>query len=176
MDEQFSQTQESTVPEVKEKGLRGFLLHMCKKCKIFAVVGVVLLLASLSILHFMTRTPSGSVEIVRETPNGNVVILTPPTSETPQVTPEIVKDSNGREYVTGEIMVEFNTDVTQDQAQKIITDAGATVKQHFVNMPLFLVGISMPGVDGVNKAVSQFRMMREVKNVGPNYLTEVPTP
>lgn len=176
MDEQQSQEQAPAQPQAQRTGLVGVFSRLCTKCKIFAVLGVVLFLAALVITIYFTRGTSESVEIIKETPNGNVAVLTPPQGEAPFVTPEIVKDNNGREYVTGEIMVEFHSDVTQEQAQKIILDAGATVKQHFTNMPLFLVGISSPGADGVSKAVFQFQTMKEVKNVGPNYITQAPTP
>ncbi len=136
-----------------------------------AAVGVVVLLA---ILHYSMRSPTPSTtETVRETPSGSIVTVTQPTS-TPGVVPEIVKDKDGKEYITGEVIVVFRSTVPVEEAKQMVASAGGTIKQHFTQFPIFLVGISDPGSEGVSRAIIKFQTLSGVDRVEPNYLSGLP--
>jgi uncharacterized membrane protein len=62
------------------------LLSRCKHCKVLVIVGAVVLLGGLSFLHFFVRSFSEFTEVIRETPNGSVVVVTPLDHETLAVT------------------------------------------------------------------------------------------
>ncbi len=137
--------------------------------------GLVILFVILAALHFSMKQKNAPTEITTETPNGGLVTITPPAG-TPTAVPEIVKDKDGKEYLTGELIVAFRASVPVEEAKKLVVSAGGTIKQHFTQFPVFLVGINETGSEGVNRAILKFRTMQEVERAEPNYLTGAPTP
>jgi hypothetical protein len=149
-------------------------MHLSRRGKI--VVGVIALVLILSGVHFSLKPSNEPTETIAETPSGGLVTITPPADGTPAVVPEIVKDKDGKEYLTGELIVVFRASIPVDEAKKMVATAGGTVKQHFTEFPVFLVGINEKGAEGVNRAILRFQTMPEVERAEPNYLTGGVTP
>ena len=135
--------------------------------------GIIVLFVILTALHFSMKPKNAPMEVTTETPNGGLVTITPPAG-TPVAVPEIVKDKDGKEYLTGEIIVGFHASVSVEDAKKAIVDAGGTVKQHFTEYPGFLVGVPEGGSEGVNKAILRFKTIPGVTSAEPNYLIQAP--
>jgi len=140
------------------------------------IVGGVALILILAGVHFSLKPSNQPTETITETPSGNLVTITPPADGTPAFVPEIVKDKDGKEYLTGELIVAFRASVPVEEAKKMVVTAGGVVKQHFTQFPVFLVGIDEKGAEGVNKAILRFQTMSEVERAEPNYLTGGVTP
>ena len=140
-----------------------------KKIYVIACVVLVIILAA---VHLMMKEKAAATETSRETPNGTVVTSIPVTSSTTVIVPpEIVKDKSGKEYLTGEIIVVFKQNVSVDTAQALVVSHGGEVKQHFTNIPVFLVGIKGKGADGVATAIRTFSALPEVDHAEPNFIT-----
>ncbi len=180
MDERNEQGSHDSTPGLNTEDPSTLLPEMPKLSmspKVGIAIGIVALLVVLAGVHFSMRPSPMVAETTTETtPGSGVVTITPPQEGAPALVPEIVKDKDGKEYLTGELIVAFRASVPVEEAKKMVTATGATVKQHFTQFPVFLVGISEPGAEGVNKAILRFETMSEVERAEPNYLTGAVTP
>ncbi len=146
-----------------------------KKRKI--AIGTVALVLILIGVYVSLKPPNQPTSTDTEAPvESRVVVVTSPADGTPAFLPEIVTDKDGKEYLTGEIIVAFRASVPVEEAKKMVIANEGTIKQHLTQSPVFLVGISEKGAEGVNRAILRFQTITEVERVEPNYLTGGVTP
>lgn len=172
------QNQERTVVQNNGDDPSSLLPNMTfvvsKKMKI--VIAVFLLVGTLTGVHFAMKDPVDAPQAPSETQGNGVITVIPQSTSTPAVIPEIVKDKDGKEYLTGELIVAFRASVPVEEAKAMVVAQGGVVKQHFTQFPVFLVGITDPGSEGVNRAILRFQTLQAVERAEPNYLTQAPTP
>lgn len=98
----------------------------------------------------------------------------------PQVDPntvgKVVKDSaSGKDFISNQIIVEFNTDVTEETSLAIIASVGGKMEQRFTAVPLFLVRVEDQGDGSVARAaVKKLTADSRVKRADMNFLTTKP--
>lgn len=108
--------------------------------------------------------------------------VTPSATNLPQIDPasigKVIKDpASGKEFMSNQLIVEFQASVSEQDSLAIIAAAGGKMLQRFTQAPLFLVQVT-DGGDGSNtrKAVTALKANASVKSVDLNYLTTLPTP
>ena len=107
-------------------------------------------------------------------------ISTVPTNLPPPVDPatigKVVRDNaSGRDFISNQIIVEFNTDISEETALTIIAGVGGKMEQRFTAVPLFLVRVEDRG-DGVvaKNVVRELTKDSRIKRAELNYLTTKP--
>ena len=113
-------------------------------------------------------------------PNGNSVSPLPPINVPTPIDPKsigkVVKDSvTGKDFISNQLIVEFNTEVTEEEALAVIAGFGGTMEQRFTAVPLFLVRVDDLG-DGslARAALKKFSADARVKRADLNFLTTKP--
>ena len=108
--------------------------------------------------------------------------VTPSATNLPQIDPasigKVIKDpASGKEFMSNQLIVEFQASVSEQDSLAIIAAAGGKMLQRFTQAPLFLVQVT-DGGDGSNtrKSVTALKANASVKSVDLNYLTTLPTP
>ena len=100
-----------------------------------------------------------------------------PAASIPAVDPasigRVVKDpATGKEFMSNQIIVEFNATVAESDALTLISDEKGKMLQRFTKVPLFLVQIKDTGDgSGARKAILEFKKDTRVKNADLNFLT-----
>lgn len=98
----------------------------------------------------------------------------------PQIDPKtigkVVKDAaTGKDFISNQIIVEFNTDVTEETALAVIASVGGKMEQRFTAVPLFLVRVDDSGDGSVARtAVKKLEADPRVKRADLNFLTTKP--
>lgn len=94
----------------------------------------------------------------------------------PESVSVVIKESGtDREYISNQLIVEFESTVSEADALKSIEAAGGKMMQRFTAVPLFLVQVKDPGDGtGLKKAKAVFERDARVKKVELNYLTSLP--
>ena len=96
----------------------------------------------------------------------------------PESVSAIIKEAGtGREYISNQLIVEFESTVSEADALASINAVSGKMMQRFTAVPLFLVQVKDSGDGtGLLKAKSAFERDARVKKVELNYLTSLPTP
>lgn len=107
-------------------------------------------------------------------------VSTAPTNLPPPVDPEtigkVVRDNaSGRDFISNQIIVEFNADISEETALAIIARVGGKMEQRFTAVPLFLVRVDDNG-DGVvaRSVVRELSKDVRIKKAELNFLTTKP--
>ena len=89
---------------------------------------------------------------------------------------KVIKDKDsGKEFMSNQIIVEFNPAVSEADALTIIGNHGGKMNQRFTLVSMFLVNVNDPGDGSVARRVAtEFRALPEVKSADLNYLTTLP--
>jgi hypothetical protein len=174
MEDQHQEQPQSQVNDDPSTLLPKVSLGASKKVKV--IIAAILLVFVFSGIHFATRDSAKTDPTVSQPQGDGVITVVPSDASAPSIVPEIVKDKDGKEYLTGELIVAFRASVPVEEAKKMVAAQGGVVKQHFTQFPVFLVGISEPGSEGVNRAILKFQTLQAVERAEPNFLTQAPTP
>lgn len=96
----------------------------------------------------------------------------------PESVSAIIKEAGtGREYISNQLIVEFESTVSEADALASIAAVSGKMMQRFTAVPLFLVQVKDSGDGaGLQKAKSALERDVRVKKVELNYLTSLPTP
>lgn len=91
---------------------------------------------------------------------------------------KVIKDpASGKEFMSNEIIVEFQPEISEADSLSIISDAGGKMEKRFTLAPIFLVQVKDPGDGSVTRKVATtLRANQSVKSADLNYLTTLPTP
>jgi hypothetical protein len=107
-------------------------------------------------------------------------VSTAPTNLPPPVDPEtigkVVRDNaSGRDFISNQIIVEFNADISEETALAIIARVGGKMEQRFTAVPLFLIRVDDNG-DGVvaRSVVRELSKDVRIKKAELNFLTTKP--
>ncbi len=107
-------------------------------------------------------------------------VSTSPTNLPPPVDPEtigkVVRDNaSGRDFISNQIIVEFNADISEETALAIIARVGGKMEQRFTAVPLFLIRVDDNG-DGVvaRSVVRELSKDVRIKKAELNFLTTKP--
>lgn len=105
---------------------------------------------------------------------GNAAVV---TNTAPMINPasigKIITDkASKREYVSNQVIVEFLTTVSADEANRIIDGVGGVMLQRFTAVPLFLIQVKDEGDGkGAKAAIEALRKNAEVKTADFNFMT-----
>ena len=90
---------------------------------------------------------------------------------------KVIKDKDsGKEFISNQIIVEFNPAVSEADALAIIGNHGGKMSQRFTLVSMFLVNVNDPGDGSVtHRVASELRALPEVKSADFNYLTTLPS-
>ncbi len=143
---------------------------MSNKNRFTILIVVLVLVAGFYLLRKDVAGPNMNANVSAALPP-EVAALTDPES----VGVIIKEESSGREYISNQLIVEFESTVTEADALQAIAAVSGKMLQRFTAVPLFLVQVKDPGDGtGLRKAQAAFAKDARVKKVEPNYLTSLP--
>ena len=99
-----------------------------------------------------------------------------PSQIDPKTIGKVVRDTaTGKDFISNQIIVEFNTDVTEETALAVIASVGGKMEQRFTAVPLFLIRVEDGGDGSVARTVVK-KLVADprVKRVDLNFLTTKP--
>lgn len=144
-----------------------------KKKNIVLVLGLALLLgggyyANREKTSPLATSPSGINGSNGATPAGVPLV-------DPESVNKVIKDAKtGREYVSNQIIVEFQPGISEQASLGIIDEVGGKMLQRFTIAPLFLVQVKDAGDGkGATKAIATLNKNASVKNADYNYLSTI---
>ena len=140
-----------------------------KEKKNIIIVAAVVAVAVVAFFGWKTYMSKGSSVVANVSANA-------PAPIDPKSIGKVVKDStNGKDFISNQLIVEFNTEVTEEEALAVIAGFGGTMEQRFTAVPLFLVRVDDPG-DGslARAALKKFSADARVKRADLNFLTTKP--
>ena len=138
-----------------------------KKNIIIAAAAAIVIVVALFVWKMSLPNDSGTAPHVR----ANV----PAPMDTKSVG-KVVRDSTtGKDFFSNQLIIEFNTNVTVEEALAVIASFGGKMEQRFTAVPLFLIHVEDPG-DGsfARAALQKFSADARVKRADLNYLTTKP--
>lgn len=133
---------------------------------------------SLTLLVITGLVASGSLSRgVTSAPNEVRATANNLTPIDPKTIGKLVRDSaTGKDFISNQVIVEFKTEVSEEEALAIIAGVGGKMEQRFTAVPLFLIRVEDAG-DGVlaRSIVKKLLTDERVKRVDLNFLTTKPS-
>lgn len=108
-------------------------------------------------------------------PDTNLQANTPPQID-PKTIGKVVRDAaSGKDFISNQLIVEFNTSVSEEEALAAIAAVGGKMEQRFTAVPLFLVRVEDNGDGSVTRAaVKKLIADQRVVRADMNFLTTKP--
>lgn len=95
----------------------------------------------------------------------------------PKTIGKLVRDSaTGKDFISNQVIVEFNTEISEEEALAVIAGVGGKMEQRFTAVPLFLIRVEDTGNGNLaREVVKKLTADKRVKRVDLNFLTTKPT-
>jgi len=135
--------------------------------KYYVITGfVIVIIVAIVLGAKAVKAPEGAVPAKADTAEQDVV-------QTPPESGSVVKEvGTGKEFISNQLIVEFDVDVSEEQALLIIEQTGGKMLARFTEAPLFLVQVEDTedgsGAIGVRDKLNK---VTGVKKAELNYLT-----
>lgn len=123
---------------------------------------------------FVVKSMSSGVVSSQSTGQTTVNI---PTPLDPKTIGKLVRDSaTGKDFISNQVIVEFNTEISEEEALAVIAGVGGKMEQRFTAVPLFLIRVEDTGNGNLaREVVKKLTADKRVKRVDLNFLTTKPT-
>ncbi len=136
-----------------------------KNLLIVAVVGVLIFVVARS-ANAPENTPSTSQ------PGVNTGVV--PSVDLESVGKVVSDPETGREFMSNQIIVEFQPTVTEEESLQMLAEEGGTMLQRFTAAPVFLFQVKDSGDGkGARDIVATLKKDSRVKKVELNFLTTI---